>query len=319
MRILTLGGTRFTGRELVKKLLSEGHSVTAISRRPEGCPPGAVVVPGEREEGIKKLAGRTFDVTLDFICYDAEGSREVFGSVEPGLYVLISSIWLAKLYPGCSADGPVHQLIPRKPSTMLDLTAKYLLGKAAAEGETLRFRADGAQATVLRLPIQWGIGDHTKRFEFYRQRFLDGHPVISVNGGHNLAQLAWNQDIVTTMAKWLDAGAGPSRSIWEALPDDGVPVRKILADIAVTLGVEPQLVDIQAQELSHKLPNYLEAEPLWREEHLAPAKHNLFREMDVETTPRDAWLRILASSELDGIDRTLREAELKLMSTASNA
>lgn len=276
--ILVLGGTRLLGRVLVEKLLLEGHNVTVLSRHV--CPSeGVVSICKEKTQGLKYLYGRKFDLTLDFIAYDGESTKEVYENIEPGVYVLISSAWVSN-------------------SKMFKVAYEYLSGKTEAEYVTLNKRKLDKKSTVLRLPIFWDKRDHTKRLEFYCQRVSDGLPVILVDGGNNLAQISWTEDIADAMILWIKNNLPKESSVWEAIPNKGVKVKNIIKSIARGRKTKPKFIDISKEVLSKKIPRYLSKEPLWQEEALSITNNNLFLVTGFKPTPQLKWIEKIAGETL---------------------
>lgn len=311
MKILVIGGTRLLGLALVRALLAERHSVTVVSRRAENCPEGIECLQGDRQEGLRRLGGDKFDATFDFIAYDSLAPQQVFAQVHYGAYVLISSTWMARMSCAMTADQAVTTVEDRCLDALHPITRNYLLGKLAAERVTLEERAKGGDATILRLPIFWGAREHTGRLNFYRQRLADGSPVICVDGGHNVAQIVWTENVARVILAWIPRA--PGRPVWEALPEEGTPVRQIIALIARGMHLQQFLVDIPSRLLENLLPEYLENEPLWREREIAPTESNLFLFMKMRPTPPSVWLCDLAGQGTVPPVSPLRQSELSLL------
>lgn len=311
MKILVIGGTRLLGLALVRALLAEGHRVTVVSRRAEKCPESVECLIGERQEGLRQLAGSKFDVTFDFIAYDSRAPQQVFAEVQYGTYVLISSTWMVRINGAMTPDQVVTTVEDRYLSVLPPITQNYLLGKLAAERVTLEERAKGGDATILRLPIFWGPGDHTGRLNFYRQRLADGSPVICVDGGHNVAPIVWTENVARVILAWMPCAS--ARPVWESLPEERTPVREVIALIARGMHLQHSLVDISARLLENLLPEYLENEPLWREREIAPTESNLFLFMKMPPTPPSIWLCDLAGQGAVPPVSLLRQRELSLL------
>jgi nucleoside-diphosphate-sugar epimerase len=311
MKILVIGGTRLLGLALVRALLSERHSVTVVSRRAKKCPEGVECLIGDRQEGLRKLAGSKFDATFDFIAYDSLAPEQVFARLQYGMYVLISSTWMVRISGAMTADKVVTTVDDRYLSVLLPITERYLLGKLAAERVILEERAKGGHATILRLPIFWGAGEHTGRLNFYRQRLADGSPMICVDGGYNIAPIVWTEDIVRVILAWMPRAT--ARPVWESLPTEATSVREIIALIARGMHLQPSLVDIPSRTLEDLLPEYLEGEPLWRERNILPTESNLFLFMKMPPTPLSIWLCDLAGQGMLPPVSILRQRELSLL------
>jgi nucleoside-diphosphate-sugar epimerase len=311
VNILVIGGTRLLGLAVVKQLAAAGHSITVLSRQPKRCPGGVECIGADRIDGLNRLSGRTFDATIDFLGYDKAAPEQVFGKLDPGTYVLISSTWLVRLAPTVAADQAINLIDDAYAKVLPDITFSYLIGKMSAETSVLEMRKRNGKATVLRLPIFWGHQEHTGRLDFYRQRIADGAPVICVNGGSNYAQLVWVEDVAHAFIHWLHKAS--ERPIWEALPDEGTKVRDIIKLIAAGMGKQPVLVDIPSERLLDELPDYLEIEPLWREVAINVTDNNIFKAADITPTPQASWLCNLAKQPVDTGVSELLERELSFL------
>lgn len=317
MNVLVIGGTRLLGLALVKQLLAADHKVTVLTHHPEKCTAGVECIGAEREKGLTNLGGRRFDVTMDFIAYDEKAPTQVFNSIYPGTYILISSTWLLRLDPSIAADQEISIVDDACAKLIPAVTYSYLIGKMRAEATVLEMRKRNGTATILRLPIFWGYKEHTGRFDFYRQRISDGAPIICVDGGNNYAQIVWTEDIARIAACWL--GKASERSIWEGIPDNGDKVRDIIKQIAICAGKQPKLVDVSSKQLLVELPDFLTEEPLWRESMINITESNLFHIMNTKPTPQSKWLCDLAKHEISFTISELRKKEITFLDGNINA
>ncbi|RXK53017.1 hypothetical protein ESB00_14995 [Oleiharenicola lentus] len=312
MKILLLGGTRFAGRAVAARLLRDGHAVTVSSRRPEAAPPGVRVLAGERQQVLAGLpAASGFDLILDFTAYDEPAVSAALGACPDAAYVLISSTWLTKFNTGLAVDAPV---CGEAPSSLPQVTQRYLSGKARAECAVLTARDRGRAAAVLRLPIMGGADDHTGRLDFYRRRLVDGGPVLLVNGGTNAANLVWCEDVADAIAGALLRVRLWSAPILDGLPDSGQTVDAVLAALADAEDVTLRSRSAEADWLQAELPTYLDQEPLWREHAVTPGRANLFALSGHRPHDLREWLAAVCAGrpprpETDG----LRARELALL------
>lgn len=300
MKVLVLGGTRFIGKAVVRRLAELGDEVIVVSRRPGQSPEGVRFEIGERSSGLERLRGSVFDACLDFICYTAEDIAPVFDNIDPGHYIMVSSSWLPRL-----------DVSPGKAPPILPITRKYLEGKAAAEVEIARIRNSGKPASIVRLPIIFGHDDHTGRCQFYLDRMSDDRGLLLVNGGQNLAQIAWSEDVSNVICLSLRAGLAEINLLWEAIPDAGTPVKSILAEMAGDRAT--QLLDVSKEFLLQRLPQYLDLEPLWRESSVPISDHNVFAVLGIQPTIRRSWLSTMGDTVAKGRDWPTRATETALI------
>lgn len=314
MKVLVIGGTRLLGLALVRRLLALGHQVTLISRRHASAVDGLTCVLAERAEGLRRIAEDEFDAVFDFLAYDFSGADEALRLTGSAPYFLVSSTWVARMRDEESAASPIVHPSAERLERLLPVTRNYLIGKIAAERATHARRAEGGRKTsILRMPIFWGVHDHTGRVAFYAERIRDGNPVILVDGGRNLTQIAWVEDIAGAIAGNMSLLLESERPIWECLPHVGCEARDVVRDIASGVGREAIIIDVSETVLRKRLLDYLDIEPLWRENALHVTDSNLFRVSGVKPTPQSAWLARCATEQEHLDMRDIRGRELKLI------
>lgn len=314
MRILILGGTRFTGRALAARLIKYGNEVTVSSRRPDMAPAGALVYGGERSEALKHLSKENcFDMVIDFTAYDAEAVKQALEAFPDTEYLLISSIWVTKIAEGITADSAVPAGAVA-PVNLPEVTKCYITDKAGAEYQVLKARNNGRIAASLRLPVLWGEGDHTGRLDFYRQRILDGNPLILVNDGKNVAQIAWHEDIAEVISRFVYSQSSAKYPYLDALPDNGNSVASIVGTISNAEGVDFLPIEISEKMLSQEIPEYLLREPLWREKSIAPGTGNIFNITGYKPHPVNDWLgEIIKRTKTHVYEDNLRLQEISFL------
>lgn len=93
MKLLVIGGARFSGRALTELALARGHEVTLFHRTRTDLFPDAEHVLGDRDRGVGALAGRRFDAVVDTCGYvprAVRSSSELLA--ESGWYGFYSSL-----------------------------------------------------------------------------------------------------------------------------------------------------------------------------------------------------------------------------------
>lgn len=311
LSILILGGTRFAGRALARRLVEEGHEVCVSSRRPEKAPPGTQVLAGERIQVLESLRGsEIFNTLIDFTAYSGEATAQALANLPRASYLLISSTWLCKLWGAQSADESCPENCP-SPAPLPLVTQNYLAGKKAAETQVFLARAKGRPASILRLPILIGAGDPTGRLDFYRRRLADRGPLLLVNGGHNALPLLWSEDAARAIARALAMEGLHRQPIQDLLPQPLLNVRQSLALLAQAEGRELNSLELDEKILQEQLPEYLASEPWWREVTLQAGKGNLFALTGLTASPLQTTFASLVSAALpeQGPDE-LRRREL---------
>ncbi len=297
------------GKRVVEHFVSHNAEVTVLSRRTARELRNVNIICADKTVGLNQLSDRHFDLVLDFICYNEKDVYDVASNIVFDAYVMVSSAWLPRLWSGnCAIELPNKDCI--KPRGVSELTFKYLTGKFEAETALKNLRKLGRKAISIRLPIVLGKGDHTGRLEFYLQRMKDGGPLIVIEGGSNIVQIASVKNLAKTLVSWccnVDLSLQP---IWEALPGPGISVHEFLRCISNTQQGKLFLVPVSIEKLSHYLPSYLEMEPLWRERSLPISRANIFHHTQTEPV----WDENTTNWDLGNYaSMSLRSEELKFI------
>ena len=310
LRILVIGGTRFLGQRLVEYLAAAGHEVTSISRRKQTIACNVKHLCDERELGLVRLRGEQFNLVIDFIGYTEADVLQVEENIKTQNYVLVSSTWLPRLWSGnCATELP--SCCWQHANDLHEVTQNYLIGKLSAEFALHRLRDKGCNAVSLRLPIILGEGDHTGRLNFYLRRLLDDGPIIAIDGGNNIAQIALMENLAHAITSWCTTVDINRFLVWEALPGEGKSVREIIKGMAETLGVRVKFRDVSTDALSQKLPSYLAKEPFWRERSLPVTSANIFSAVKIK--PAQFEKHIIKPHNIEKTADELRSFELKFL------
>jgi nucleoside-diphosphate-sugar epimerase len=204
MRMLVIGGTGFIGQFLVAQLLGAGHEVTVVQRAGSAVPlpEGARSLRGDRRhlaETAGALRGFAPDVVVDLILSSGRQAAELMDGLRgyAGRLVAITSIDVyratailhgiegseGELEPlPLTEDSPLRTRRETYPAARIEML-KQVFGwlddeydKVAVERAVLG--DDSLPATVLRLPMIYGVGDRLHRFWPVLKRMDDGRPAI---------------------------------------------------------------------------------------------------------------------------------------------
>jgi nucleoside-diphosphate-sugar epimerase len=221
MRIVVIGGTRFIGPCVVRRLFAEGHEVTLFHRGKSMAklPESITHILGNRRN-LKDFR-RAFkalkpDVVLDMVPIteqDAQQVVETFKGITSRVVALSSqdvyrayglligiehgelekipltedSNLRTRLYP-YRGDNPRAEDDPRR---ILDDYEKIL-------AEMVYMSAPELPGTILRLPMVYGPGDYQHRLHEYLKRMDDRRPAVLLEEG--LANWQWTRGYVENVA-----------------------------------------------------------------------------------------------------------------------
>lgn len=222
MHIVVIGGTRFIGPPLVRRLHAAGHRLTLFHRHVAqvDLPEGIEHILGDRHVRLPHLVDQVRrqppDVVVDMAPLTGEDARQLVTAFRgvAGRVVAISSQDVYRAYgrvngtePGdpdpvpLSEDAPLRERLypyrsetPRTsddPRRILDDYDKILVERAVMNEPKL-------PGTILRLPMVYGPGDYQHRLYPWLKRMDDGRPAILLD--RLTARWRWTRDYVENTA-----------------------------------------------------------------------------------------------------------------------
>lgn len=256
--VLLVGGSGFMGRHVSRALLAAGHQVTVLARHAHSGD-GLPYLTADRSDPVAlahALEGRSFDLTVDFLAYDAVDVERLLKLPHAALgrYVMISTGQVYLIAHG--AEPPFREemadaeVIPAPPVESRDYGGwEYGVGKRRAEKTLLGLRGThGMRALALRLPIVQGAGDGSLRLWAWLERMLDGGPVLVPDGGSRPVRHLWAGDVARAVV-WLAEHDAPRLAFYNLAQPDILPLRDLLERIARAAGLTPTFVDASWEEL----------------------------------------------------------------------
>lgn len=221
MRILIIGGTRFIGPPVVRRLHDQGHTLWLFHRTPSPVefPPDVQHILGDRYH-LADFRDQFYQIDPDIVL-DTAPLSEADSLAVVNLFkgrsrrvVAISSQDVYRAYgrvngtePGDPDDIPLTEDAPLRerlfpyrgetprtsddPRRWMDAYEKILVEQAVLSDPDI----DG---TVLRLPMIYGPGDYQHRLFVHLKRMDDNRPAILMS--EQLARWRWTRDFVENTA-----------------------------------------------------------------------------------------------------------------------
>ncbi|MFF0472886.1 NAD-dependent epimerase/dehydratase family protein [Streptomyces sp. NPDC004284] len=188
MDVLVIGGNRYFGKRLIALLRESGHRITVLNRGSSAAPEGIEQLVADRDDEnalASVLAGRSFDVVVDQVCYtprQAEIARRVFAA-RTRRYVMTSTV---EVYEYEDSAVPVPESALDLAEVTVDtglpwedpefLGAHYGEGKRQAEA-VFAAGSPFAWASVRVAHVLGGADDFTGRLDHYARRIRAGEPI----------------------------------------------------------------------------------------------------------------------------------------------
>jgi 2'-hydroxyisoflavone reductase len=212
VHILIIGGTRFLGRHIAERALSQGHRVTMFHRGrtlPDGLP-GATSIVGDRSSDITSVAG-SYDAIVDTCGYlprDVAAScahlRDATGAAS---YAFVSSV--SAYRDGFPADA--DESTPLWDTGDFNATEMTLDTYGPLKALCERAVIDhfgGARALIVRPGLIVGPYDASDRFTYWIRRIGNGGTVLTPGLPNRRVQIVDARDIADWLVAMLEMQIG---------------------------------------------------------------------------------------------------------------
>lgn len=299
MRILIIGGTRFLGYHIARRLLDEGHEITLFNRGKTADDFGERVsrIRGDRydyKSFIERLGGEKFEAVIDMIAFKEEDSKAAIEAFQEnaGHFIHISTAavyMVTKDFPCPLREEDFDRPLYPRPEEN-DGWWTYGFHKRKCE-EVLRdaFKEHGFPVTMLRLPIVMGERDYSLRAYSYFIRILDGEPLILPDSGLNVFTHVYQDDIVKTIASNLlnSSSFGQSYNLAQA---EVLTLRAFVLKACQILERSIELVDIPIHVLE-KASLGTNFSPFSMRRPFILDTQKARKDLNFSPTPLDTWMR----------------------------
>ncbi|MEU6280348.1 NAD-dependent epimerase/dehydratase family protein [Streptomyces sp. NPDC047028] len=184
--VLVIGGSRYFGKRLIRRLVESGDRVTVLNRGSSAPPPGVAHLVADRDDEAalaEAIGARRFDVVVDQVCYtprQAEIARRVLAG-RTGRYVMTSTV---EVYEHEDSAAPVPESAVEPAAVAVDLElpwhdtdfldAHYGEGKRQAEAVFTAAGPDLPFVPVRVAHVLGGNDDFTGRIAHYVDRIRAG-------------------------------------------------------------------------------------------------------------------------------------------------
>ncbi len=267
MRVLVLGGTRFIGPHVVRRLVADGHDVALFNRgqsRPDvDIPDCAVTFSGDRSQLAAhrpSFVSYAPDVVIDLFPYteaDAQAVMDVLAGIAKRVVAISScDVYCAFGRVNRIEEGPVEEGLINEESPLCEKRYPFrgVRDDRADYDKVLVERVvmgnKDLPGTVLRLPMVYGPGDYQHRMYAHLKRMLDGRRVIVLEDG--LAKWRWTRGYVEDVAAAIALAATDRRAAGQ-IYNVGEPVADTMKTwverIAAGLGWDGEIISVPADHL----------------------------------------------------------------------
>jgi len=272
LRILIIGGTRFTGRPLIQQLINNGHEVTLFHRGQTGhgvCAEATTIL-GDRKKLLnfrEHFQRLKLDVAVDMIPYtkeDAASFMETMHGVAKRVVALSSiDVYLAygrihRTEPGPPVPVPLSE---NSPLRQTDQPEGPAYDKLAVE--KIVMGVSDLPGAILRLPAIYGPHDHMHRLYPYLKRMDDKRPAILLN--ERMATWCFSRGYVENVSAAIALAIENERSageIYNVADSETLPEQEWIRAIGRVVGWKGDVISVSECDL----PKHLQTNTNWEQD-----------------------------------------------------
>ena len=228
-----MGGTRFVGKPLVAKLLSQGHSLTIFTRGNKPTPRNIEHLIGDRksDHDLKVLRGRSFDVIIDTSGRNVQETQKVIeltGAPKSRfLYLSSAGIYANTGYWPLREDSPI------------DSSSRHY-GKVETE---FWLKNEGIPFTSFRPTYIYGPGNYNPIERWFFDRILHNRPIPMPGDGQTITQLGHVIDLADAIQKSLNYKCAINQ-VYNCSGDQGITFQSLLFAASKACGKDPASLKI---------------------------------------------------------------------------
>ena len=184
-----MGGTRFIGKSLIKKLLEQNHQITVFTRGQNPVPKGVLHLKGDRKskQSLDQLTGKKYEVIIDSSGRELDDTRNVISITgKPShRFIYISS---AGVYEN-------NGIFPLNEKSPIDLKSRHI-GKAHTENW---LKEEKIPFTSFRPTYIYGPGNYNPIESWFFDRIINSKIIPMPSEGKTITQLGHVSDLTDAM------------------------------------------------------------------------------------------------------------------------
>ena len=243
MKILVMGGTRFVGKSLVKKLLSQKFDIDIFNRGNKANPEKTNLIKGDRNslEGILKLKNKKYDVVYDISGRELEQTKVLIESLNSSFqrYIYVSSAGVYKH----------NYQLPLSEDDPLDPESRHK-GKFETENWLINQKIP---FTSFRPTYIYGPGNYNKIENWFFERIYNDKAIPMPGNGSLITQLGHVSDLTDVMIRCIDFEKSKN-NIYNCSGEKSVTIKGLIYLCAEVCGCDKN-------DISLKTFNYQKLDP----------------------------------------------------------
>lgn len=308
MRVLIMGGTRFVGVYLTRKLVEQGHEVVLFNRGNRPVPSEVIQIKGDRTNAVEikdKLSSEHFDAIFDNNgreLSDTQPLAEIFQDrVQHFVYMSSAGVYL-----------PNDQM-PHVEGDPVDPKSRH---RGKHETEAYLSQLD-LPWTSIRPTYIYGPQNYNELESWFFDRIVRDRPIPIPGNGLHITQLGHVKDLANAMCQVLQMGAKATGQIYNVSGDRYVSFDGLARACATAAGKSADSIEIvhydpKQFDFGKRKSFPFRVQHFFASVNKAIAELNWYPEYDLISGLKDSFTHdYLASSQDTGVDFSLDDEILK--------
>ena len=235
MKILVMGGTRFVGKSLVKKLLSLNYDVDIFTRGNRPHPEKSNLIRGDRNilENILKIKNKKYDLIFDISGRELKQTKILIENIKDTFerYIYVSSAGVYKE----NYEFPISENDP------IDLKSRHI-GKFETENWLM---SQKIPFTSFRPTYIYGPDNYNKIENWFFERLINQKKVPIPGDGTLITQLGHVSDLTDAMIRSINYKVAKN-NIYNCSGEKGISLKGLILSCAKVCKLENQEIKLES-------------------------------------------------------------------------
>lgn len=303
MEILVIGGSRFSGKNLVELLVKKEHNVTVLNRGKSeqvitsfyktekyDYPKEVEIIHADRtnnDQISKALRSKKFSAIIDTCVFNEKNIQAIldFAPKELTNYIMVSTASVydeekLRYYP-VSEDEPLGSEAEEGP-------LPYSRDKRRAESLLKKsFQENNFPVTIIRPTYIYGPYNPMYREFYFYDRIMDQKPIYMPGHGDILTDFVYSKDVAWLLAAPLENKKAIGR-IYNATGGVATTLNNYVKILSEIIGKEVEIIHYEPEILKKeelKFDDWKLMFPFMYDSHLILSKENARIDLDYQPTP----------------------------------
>ena len=296
MKILVMGGTRFVGKSLVGKLLTQNHEIDIFTRGNKANPEKTNLIKGDRNslESTAKLKNKMYDIVFDISGRELEQTKLLIENLDNSFkrYIFVSSAGVYK----------DNYELPLSESDPIDPESRHK-GKFETENWLINQKIP---FTSFRPTYIYGPGNYNKIENWFFERLFKNKSIPIPGDGALITQLGHVSDLTDVMLRCLNF-ENSKNNIYNCSGEKGVTIKGLIYFCAKVLGLNQDEISLRIFDYQKLDPKSRKGFPI-RLNHYQTDVSKIKRDLDWEPTfdlfngLKDSFVKDFNNKKYEGFD-----------------